>query len=70
MERIIRMLNLMSAIILVVAAVYMNVAFDTLLSSVIRSIIGATVLLYFFLTAGRIAMEPQQDATVVPGSHS
>ncbi len=67
MERMIGMLNLLSASILVVTAAYMQVAFEALLSLSARGIIGMVVLVYFLLTLVRITMVMQQEVRPVPG---
>lgn len=49
MEKTIRALNLLSAVIMLAAAMYIQVTFWPLLSLQVQGLIGGTVLLYFFV---------------------
>lgn len=67
MERMIGVLNLLSASILMVAAAYMQVAFEALLSLSARGSIGLVVFVYFLLTLVRMTIVLQEDASPVAG---
>ena len=49
MESAIRTLNMLSAVIMLAAGIYIQVTFWLVLSLVAQGLIGATVLLYFFV---------------------
>lgn len=49
MESAIRALNMLSAVIMLAAGVYIQVTFGLVLSLVAQGLIGVTVLLYFFV---------------------
>jgi hypothetical protein len=49
MESAIRALNLLSAVIMLAAGIYIQVTFWLVLSLVAQGLIGVTVLLYFFV---------------------
>lgn len=68
MERMIGVLNLLSASILMVTAAYMQVAFEALLSLSARGSIGMIVFVYFLLTLTRMALVMQQEVRPVPGT--
>jgi hypothetical protein len=70
MERITQMLNTMAASTLLVTGVYMQVAFDDLLTPVVRAVIGIGVLLYFFGSMGRISLTVPDDVLPVSGPRS
>ncbi len=63
MERTTRMLNVLSASVLLVAGGYMQVAFDHLLSTGFRSVIGVVALVYFFLNLSRQSALEEQKST-------
>jgi hypothetical protein len=65
MERITQMLNTMAASTLLVTGVYMQVAFEGLLTPVVRAVIGIGVLLYFFGSMGRVSLTVPDDAVPV-----
>ncbi len=70
MERATMMLNLLAASVLLVAGMYMQVAFETVLTSIVRTVIGGMTLLYFFAMLGQSTMSLQEDASPVSGTHS
>ena len=70
MERITQMLNTISASMLLVTGVYMQVAFDELLTGTVRAVIGIGVLLYFFVSMGRVSLEIREDSSPAPGPRS
>ena len=49
MESAIRTLNMLSAVIMLAAGIYIQVTFWLVLSQVAQGLIGVTVLLYFFV---------------------
>ena len=49
MESAIRVLNMLSAVIMLAAGIYIQVTFWLVLSLVAQGLIGVTVLLYFFV---------------------
>ena len=49
MESAIRVLNMLSAVIMLAAGIYIQVTFWLVLSLVAQGLISATVLLYFFV---------------------
>jgi hypothetical protein len=49
MESAIRALNILSAVIMLAAGIYIQVTFWLVLSQVAQGLIGVTVLLYFFV---------------------
>lgn len=67
MERMVGMLNVMTAINLLVAAAYLEVTFEPLLSGVVRGVIGVAVLAYFGLALDQMANVAYRSAVAVPG---
>lgn len=69
MEQATRMLNLVAASVLLVAGMYMQVAFEGLLSTLTRAVIGIAALTYFVLRLGLSTESPPHDSSPVPGQH-
>ena len=62
MEKITRMLNMFSAVIMLMTGLYIQIGFSAVLSPVIRLIVAAVTLLYFFLRVEQYAGSIEQTS--------
>ncbi|HOZ07513.1 MAG TPA: hypothetical protein PKW75_04420 [candidate division Zixibacteria bacterium] len=67
MERTVGMLNMVTAINLLLAATCFEVSFGWLLSAVVRGAIGLAVFLYFGLALGQMVSVMERNPTVWSG---